>query len=72
MKLTKSQLKEIIKEEIEKILNKVQLDENEDISELEAQLAALSAERDKSDSNILANKWNKLDKKIQDLKAKQG
>ena len=66
MKLTKSRLKEIIKEELQSLIKKEGLDKDdkEKLASLEKQETALAAERSKSDSNALEKKHKALKDKI--------
>ena len=73
MKLTKSRLKEIIKEELEGLIKKEGLEpgDKEKLTSLEREEKALTAKRSKNDSNALASAHEALKGKIKALKDKE-
>ena len=72
MKLTKDKLKQIIKEEIKKLLNEgLDQDEKDELVSLKKKDRALAAKRSKTDSNTDKEEHDALKDKIKALEDKE-
>ena len=72
MKITKAQLRRIIKEELNNFANEgLDQGEKDELTSLKKQLRALGAERSRSDSNAAAEKYAALKDKIKALEDKK-
>ena len=72
MKLSKSRLRTIIKEELARLVSEgLDSGEREKLASLEKEEEELAAERSKNDSNAAKEKHDKLKDKIKSLKNKE-
>ena len=72
MKITKAQLRRIIKEELDNFSNEgLDQGEKDELTSLKKQLRALGAQRSRTDSNAAKEEYDALKGKIKDLEDKK-